>query len=225
MPDHHPAFSQIELPTHALNKNCVRLVLEVIGDCPIQKHYETLDVGCGRGDTISVLHQYFQPQKMVGLDLSATAVAFCKRQHTYDNTHFLEGDAENLPFANASFDVVTNLESSHNYPNVFAFYQEVARVLRPNGDFLYTDLFSLNRLEQHTRSLQQNGLIIEQDRDITTNVFLSSDEIGQTHFNAFYQGNDNEFMTNFLAVPGSKMYNDMRDGNTTYRIYKLRKSL
>ena len=224
LPDHHPTYSQIELPDRLLNKNCIRLVLEVIADCDIHPETETLDVGCGRGGTITVLQRYFQPRRTTGVDLSSSAIAFCKRRHRYANAHFLEGDAERLPFADASFDVVTNLESSHSYPNVAAFYQGVARVLRPGGHFLYTDVFAIERLDQQLDLLRQHGLRLLHQRDITSNVLLSCDEIGKTHFNAFAPDNDADFMGNFLGVPGSKLYNDMRDGRTTYQIFKLQKT-
>ncbi len=224
LPDHHPAYSQIALPEHLLNKNCIRLVLEVIGDCDIHRDVETLDVGCGRGGTIAVLNRYFQPRKTTGVDLSSSAIAFCKEHHGYPTAHFLEGDSENLPFADASFDVVTNLESSHSYPDVMAFYREVSRVLRAGGYFLYTDLFAVERLEMQLNHLQDNGLRLERRQDITTNVLLSCDEIGKTHFNAFAKDNDADFMGNLLGVPGSKLYNDMRDGHTTYQIFKFVKA-
>jgi ubiquinone/menaquinone biosynthesis C-methylase UbiE len=198
--------------------------LEVIGDCDIHREVETLDVGCGRGGTIAVLNRYFQPRKTTGIDLSSSAIAFCKRHHHYPNAHFLEGDSEHLPFADASFDVVTNLESSHSYPDVTAFYREVSRVLRAGGYFLYTDLFAVNRLEQQLHHLQAQGLDLERRQDITPNVLLSCDEIGKTHFNAFAKDNDADFMGNFLGVPGSKLYNDMRDGQTTYQIFKFKKT-
>ncbi|MEE8304811.1 MAG: class I SAM-dependent methyltransferase [Candidatus Tectomicrobia bacterium] len=222
-PDHNPSFAQVNLSEYALNKNCRRLVLEVIGDCDIKATDTTLDVGCGRGGTISVLHQYFRPQRMVGIDLSSTAVAFCNRYHANPNTFFLEGDAEHLPFANDAFDIVTNLESSHNYPTIDMFYQEVHRVLRQGGFFLYTDLFPCDNLSVYLDTLQTLGFVIEHDRDITSNVLRSCDEIGQTHFNAFDQHNDSDFMGNFLGVPGSTLYENMKAGKTTYRIYKLRK--
>ena len=49
-------------------------------------------------------------------------------------------DSEDLPFPDDSFDAVINIESSHTYPNFSRFLAEVARVLRPGGHFLYTDV-------------------------------------------------------------------------------------
>ena len=53
---------------------------------------------------------------------------------------FEVGDAERMPFPDASFDAVVNVESSHCYPSMPAFLSEVRRVLRPGGHFLYADL-------------------------------------------------------------------------------------
>ena len=51
----------------------------------------------------------------------------------------MQGDAQNLPFPDESFDAVINVEASHIYPNFERFLGEVARVLRPGGHFLYAD--------------------------------------------------------------------------------------
>jgi phthiocerol/phenolphthiocerol synthesis type-I polyketide synthase E len=74
-----------------------------------------------------------QPASVTGIDLALEAVAFCRRTHQNPLVRFEVGDAENLPF-----DVVTNIESSHTYPNLRAFFVQVKRVLAEGGWFLYT---------------------------------------------------------------------------------------
>ena len=137
-PTASPQYSQVALPENILNRHTIRLVLEVIGDCPLAD-CRVLDVGCGRGGTVWVMATYYTPRQVVGLDLSAAAITFCRRSRVSDRNAFLEGDAENLPFQPGSFDVVSNVESSHSYPNLRSFYQEVSRVLKVGGYFLYTD--------------------------------------------------------------------------------------
>src|SRR5690606_39272967 len=51
-----------------------------------------------------------------------------------------QGDAESLPFVGGSVDAVVNVEASHCYPNFPRFLDEVARVLKPGGHFLYADV-------------------------------------------------------------------------------------
>jgi len=132
VPDGHADRSAVELPARFFNKNSVRLVLELIGDCAVDGA-DVLDVGCGRGGTIYALKKFFSPATLTGLDLSTTAIEFDRRVHGDARTSFHEGDAENLPFEPESFDVVTNVESSHSYPDVDRFFADVYRVLRPGG--------------------------------------------------------------------------------------------
>lgn len=222
VPNDNLQLSRIKLPQHYLNKNCVKLITEVVADCGLSGRC-LLDVGCGRGGTVHVINKFYDAQRVVGMDLSSTAIAFCRRTHKYAGVSFLEGDAEQLPFTNGSFDVVTNVESSHSYPGIPDFYKEVFRVLKPGGYFLYTDLLSTTLLHHCKQLLQDLGFLIEQERDITTNVLLSCDETARSHLNAFDRGNDAQLINNFLGVPGSQVYTEMRSGKSSYRIFKLAK--
>src|SRR5688572_20378423 len=50
MSDGLPEYAAAALPDHYINKNSVKLVLELIGDVPVTGK-RVLDVGCGRGGT------------------------------------------------------------------------------------------------------------------------------------------------------------------------------
>jgi phthiocerol/phenolphthiocerol synthesis type-I polyketide synthase E len=221
-PDHSPQHAAVALPDHFLNKNSVRLVLELIGDCDLNDR-RVLDVGCGRGGTVFVVKQFFKARSVQGVDLSPNAVAFCREHHRYDNVRFDEGDAEHLPFQDGQFDVVTNVESSHSYPNIDRFYAEVFRVLSPGGCFVYTDLLPVPSIPEYLAALKSVGFRLEIDRDITENVLISCDEIARDRIAAYDPGNDPELMKNFLAAPGSQVYDDMRARRWSYRIYRFRK--
>jgi SAM-dependent methyltransferase len=222
VPTLNPQYAKVELPAHYLNKNSVKLVLEVIGDC-VLTDCRVLDVGCGRGGTVFVLHQFFAAKTITGLDLSSSAIAFCRAHHRYPEVRFQEGDAERLPFADASFDVVTNIESSLCYPDIRAFYAEVFRVLTPGGYFLYTDAMPVPVMSDHVTFLKELGFIVEREQDITTNVLLSCDEIARTRVQAYDRQNDPHLMGDFLGVPGSQIYEEMSLRRWTYKIFKLRK--
>jgi phthiocerol/phenolphthiocerol synthesis type-I polyketide synthase E len=217
-------YSQVPLPARLLNRNTIKLVLEVIGDCDLTDR-DVLDVGSGRGGTISVVVAYFRPRRVVGVDLSSSAVAFCRRNYRYPQGEFREGDAEDLPFDDASFDAVTNVESSHSYPVIERFYRGTFRVLRPGGYFLYTDLFPHDVMVRNTALLRSIGFAVELDRDITQNVLLSCDETAAAKLSAYERSNDRTFMGNFLGTPDSQVYAAMKLGTMTYRILKLRKPL
>ncbi len=222
VPNHMPHFSQVELPELYLNKNATRLVLEVIADTPLGPGDRVLDVACGRGGTVSVVRDFFGVALVAGLDLSPAAACFCRLRHRYPNTWFVNGDSEGLPFADTSMTVVTNLESSHCYPNIHRFYRAVFRVLAPGGHFCYTDILPTGRIEELEGLLADAGFEVLRRRNITSNVLLSCDDIAGKHARLF-AGNDDYVTGNFLAVPGSRIYNDMRNGAQTYMLYQLRK--
>jgi phthiocerol/phenolphthiocerol synthesis type-I polyketide synthase E len=216
--DGSPQYAVVKLPEHCLNRNSAKLVLELVGDCPIDGRH-VLDVGCGRGGTVQALATFFAPSAVVGVDLSSVAIAFCRRAHHHAGVDFKEGDAEQLPFADASFDVVTNVESSSCYPDLFRFYREVRRVLRPRGHFLYTDCLPVERFSEAIAYLQESGLRLEHNRDVTRNVLRSCDEIAQARLQA-YNTEDIGLLTTFLGAPGSQYYEDMRTGKWQYRIMR-----
>ena len=82
---------------------------------------EVLEVGSGRGGGSSYIKRYLKPRRMVGIDFSANAVAFCNDAYSVDGLSYQTGDAEHLPFEDESFDAVVNVESSHCYGSMEAF--------------------------------------------------------------------------------------------------------
>ena len=176
-----------------------------------------LDVGCGRGGAVALMADRFDADA-TGIDLSPEAIAFCRRSHRQPRVRYEVGDAENLPVERGSFAIVTNMESSHTYPSLRAFYAEVARVLAPGGSFLYTDLLPVQRWLEVRALLGPLGLALQSDRDITANVLASCDVVAATRAEAF--GGGDEATNNFLAVPGSMVYEQMRSGAWEYRLLR-----
>jgi SAM-dependent methyltransferase len=222
LPDGGPRSAKIELPPHWPNRNRIDLVLELIGgvdlnDCDI------LDIGCGRGGTILTVERFFNPGEVWGLDLSTSAVLFCRRRIQNPSMHFVNGESERLPFIDGFFDVVLNVESSCLYPDIYAFYREVHRVLGPGGRFLYTDLMPVAHLESYMSCLRGLGMTLERDQDITPNVLRSLESFAARNLEIHDAPAGKEVMEFFLATPGSKPYRDLQEGRLSYRIWQLRK--
>jgi SAM-dependent methyltransferase len=209
-----------EVPEGVFNPSSVRLAYELIASTDLAGR-RLLDVGCGRGGTARLMAEEFGAV-VTGVDLSPEAIAFCRRTHRHPNLRFEVGDAEQLPLGDRMFDVVTNVESSHTYPNLRRFYAEVARVLKSGGTFLYTDLLPLQRWMEVRALLPPLGLVIEDDRHITPNVLASCDDVAATRAQAF--GGSNAAIDNFLAGPGSMVYEQMRSGAWEYRIVRARRA-
>jgi ubiquinone/menaquinone biosynthesis C-methylase UbiE len=93
-----------------------------------------LDVGCGPGYVSAAAAE--RGAISIGLDFSAEMIAIAKK--TFPRIEFRQGDAQNLPFANASVDrVVANFALLHLADPKRAC-AEAARVLRPGGGFGFT---------------------------------------------------------------------------------------
>jgi ubiquinone/menaquinone biosynthesis C-methylase UbiE len=92
-----------------------------------------LEVGCGIGT--DGLEWARGGARYVGLDLTREAVGQARQRFgLYDQPQrFLQGDAENLPFRDASFDVVYSFGVLHHTPDTQRAIDEVHRVLRPGG--------------------------------------------------------------------------------------------
>lgn len=130
-----------------------------------------LEVGSGRGGGASFITRHFKPKSMTGVDLSDKAVAFCNQYHAgVDGLSFTQGDAEALQFPAESFDIIINVESSLYYPNVEKFFAHVVRLLKPGGHFLYADMRYLDEVETWRKQLQETGLELISEEDITKNA-------------------------------------------------------
>jgi SAM-dependent methyltransferase len=220
--DGSPEFAPRPPPPHVLNRTSVKLVLELIGDCDLAGR-RLLDVGCGRGGTVRVVSTLFEPCVVVGVDLSGAAVRFDRHAHRAPNIKFCQADAEQLPFADSSFDVVTSVESSHTYPAIDAFYTEVRRVLAVGGHFLYTDVLPVEKMARSVARLEQLGFDVIHNRDITRNVLLSCDQVAGRRATAFQGHDDVHALGNFLATPDSQVYESMRSGACVFRLLQLRR--
>ncbi len=138
---------------------------------PLTSGLDLLEVSCGRGGGLAAFRAAAPDMfNTTGLDIAASAVSFCRSTYgESESLRFVEGSALELPFADASFDVVLNVEASNDYGDRPRFFTEVARVLRPDGVFLYTDTCHAGRREKLERDIADAGFKAE-FRDITANV-------------------------------------------------------
>jgi ubiquinone/menaquinone biosynthesis C-methylase UbiE len=106
-----------------------------------------LDVGCGLGAGIHFISRAVECKRYVGLDQSDAAIQRANARLQRTRLSYVQGDAEKLPFGDNEFDIVTNVESAHNYPDLSKFLSEVHRVLKPGGYFSWTDALTKERHE------------------------------------------------------------------------------
>ncbi len=187
-----------------------------------------LEVGSGRGGGASFLTRRHAPKSYTGADYSPQAVALCQQRHgAVPGLRFAVGDAEHLPFADASFDVVVNVESSHCYGHVDRFFAEVARVLRPGGRFAYTDFRSADDMKVLAATLAATpGLEIVEQEDITAGVLaaLAADDARKRALIAeFVHPRLRHLFGEFAGLSGGEMFRGFSERTLSYQRFLLRR--
>jgi len=151
------------------DKLCMQLYLRAIDGTDLAGK-DVLEVGSGRGGGAAYITRSLNPRSMIGLDFSGEAVELCNRHRRLPGLAFVRGDALSMPFPDASFDAVVNIESSHCYEDMNLFLSEVHRVLRPGGRFFFADLRSAEGAGELRAELESCGLSVVQVTDISPNV-------------------------------------------------------
>lgn len=122
-------FDTVEAHRYAVYAPWMREVMEFDGFAGL----DLLEVGCGMG---SDLLQFARGgARVTGLDYTPRSVEISRRRFAlYDVPgKFTLGDAENLPFPDATFDVVYSNGVLHHTPDTQRAIHEVHRVLKPGG--------------------------------------------------------------------------------------------
>lgn len=101
------------------------------------KRINILDVGCGIGGTVRYLvNRWPETAQVTGNTISkvqATRAMYLTRVKGIDHAVYCECDANDLAFADASFDIVWALESEPHILDKVRFIRELVRVLKPGG--------------------------------------------------------------------------------------------
>jgi len=111
-----------------------------------------LDLGCGRGLLLIQAAKKIPDGKAVGADLWLGNLEYknspqmlldnAKIEHVSDRVEIVTADAENLPFAENSFDMVMTSLMMHHVHDTNKALTEMFRVLKPGGSLIIADVNS-----------------------------------------------------------------------------------
>jgi ubiquinone/menaquinone biosynthesis C-methylase UbiE len=194
---------------------------------PLLPESNIAEIGCGRGGGLSYIVRTFAPASARGIDISTSAINFCRKNYNLEGLTFVIGDAQDLSFIpDNSLDIIINCESSHRYPRMDLFFKEVHRILRPGASLLYTDFGFDHEMAGIKKLLDESGLIFTREMEITDNVVkaLEADDSRRRnlvkrltpaflHKQAF----------NFAGNVGGETYNLFASNKYHYFFYVLQK--
>jgi len=121
--------------------------LEMFFSADEVQNREIFDCGCGTGIFTNIFGT-MGAGKVTGLDISPGSLGTGKKIQSdlkLENVEFVEGDMLDLPYDDASFDIVWAWGSAHHTENPEQALNQIDRVLRPGGGLLLA-LYKKTRL-------------------------------------------------------------------------------
>jgi SAM-dependent methyltransferase len=209
-----------KLPPLMPNRDSMQLLFQVVDGVDLGGR-DVLEVGSGRGGNLWAMAKFLAPRRLIGVDLTPASVAFAQSEPVAVPRLLTVGDAEALPVRSGSADVVVNIETSCCYPNVEAFYREVARVLRVGGTFAYADLMPVWFIELIAPALAELGLAATLRRDISANVAASRRSAGRRQASAFTTEADGRTNLEWVGADGSFVLDAIEGGEHEYFIMRF----
>lgn len=117
----------------------IELIEELLNWSKVNSAEQILDVGCGIGGSTLYLSDKFAASA-TGITLSPVQASRAKERaieaKLSERVEFQVADAQAMPFADNTFDLVWSLESGEHMPDKTQFLKECYRVLKSNGTLI-----------------------------------------------------------------------------------------
>ncbi|KAM6269016.1 putative methyltransferase [Porphyrio hochstetteri] len=114
----------------APGKELQQIILGYLQEKSVNSAELVVDVGCGSGQGTRFLAEHFK--KVVGTDISEAQIQEAKDAPSTPNVSYLVCPAEELPFEDASVDLLTSFTAAHWF-DLEKFMREANRVVKPGG--------------------------------------------------------------------------------------------
>jgi Methylase involved in ubiquinone/menaquinone biosynthesis len=123
-----------------MNKSHYELTTWGLTHVTINTDFTVLDVGVGGGKTVNRLAQQVPDGKVYGIDYSPDMVVYAKKLNKKlveeGKVEIVEGSVDKTGFPDGAFDLVTAIETYYFWPSLPSAFQEIKRILKPNGKLL-----------------------------------------------------------------------------------------
>jgi 2-polyprenyl-6-hydroxyphenyl methylase/3-demethylubiquinone-9 3-methyltransferase len=143
----------------------------------LKESSQILDVGCGAGFLTNELA--LAGHRVTGVDLSPESIAVAKRYDQTGSVNYQVADAYHLPFADASFDVITSMDFLEHVEDPARAIKEFSRLLRPGGKFFF-HTFNRNLLAWFVIIKMVEWLIPKTPKNMhVIDLFIKPDELAE----------------------------------------------
>lgn len=108
--------------------------LSLLPELNLRSEQKILDIGCSNGRLLFTLATFLEDCDLYGLDIAAGKIRKNQKRNRYKNLQFHCAPAENLPFQNNFFNIITCTNALDNFPQRVRALDEMFRVLKPSGE-------------------------------------------------------------------------------------------
>lgn len=125
-----------ELISFGMHKRAKKESLKLLS---LKSDDKILDICTGTGDLAYFMNKINPDCEITGIDFSEKMLEIAKKKNRKNKNTFILTDCTNLPFEDASFDVVTTGFGLRNVEDFDKAIFEIKRVLKPSGTLLHLD--------------------------------------------------------------------------------------
>ncbi len=115
-----------------------------------------VDLGSGRGnDVIRLAEEVGEEGYVYGIDISEGMIAKAKAnlgKFEVENAEILKAELENLPLQNDSVNLVISNCTINHASNKQAVWNEIFRILKPEGRFIVSDIYATSPIADEYRN-------------------------------------------------------------------------
>ncbi|MFT5284665.1 MAG: SAM-dependent methyltransferase [Planctomycetota bacterium] len=119
-----------------------------------------VDIGCGTGSNLTLVHDRFPKARQIGVDMDASALGYCTERG--ESASLVRASGLALPIESGSADCVVALDFIEHVDDDLALITEFARILRPGGSVVasvpaYPSLWSPHDAFMHHKRRYRSG--------------------------------------------------------------------
>lgn len=132
------------LATHTWQHHVLRVAINdlkrMLGDTA-PRDGVLLDVGCGQGRSFRLLHEAFQPSRMIGLDADPHSITLSGEEARKQrlSVDLITGDCARIDLPDHSVDIVFCHQTFHHLVEQEKALDEFWRVLKPGGVLMFAE--------------------------------------------------------------------------------------